>query len=217
MFENDIEMLKKELERMVQKYNWLETELVANNKKERDAKRLIELESEVKDDFSDFIDKCLASGVAILLACILFILMQPISSLVYLVALLCTSIPALIFILDSLFSWLNVRGEYNTLASDENLELVDNLDNIKARGLELNQESNHLEEMISNYSELVGYLTDYNDMITYLDLIKKGKIEEVNKAFDEYLEERIDYSKVHLCESVLPEKIHLKKLTNIVK
>lgn len=218
MFENDIEMLSNELNSLVQEYNILETKLVDNNKKERIANRLVELKKEVKKYRSNLVSNCLVCNSALLTSCLLIGIIAPnISLLVFLVILLCASLPCGIFVVDSLLDWLRSKSEYEKLATDDNLELVDDIDNIKITGLELNKQCNYLEKMISNYSELVGYLKDYNNMISYLEVIRKRKVEKINKLFDEYLNEKVDYSKVHLSEWEISQKKYLKKLTDIVK
>lgn len=217
MFKNDIEMLNSLLDEIVREHATLENKLSTNNRNVRVVNELIELESDVESDKQDFLSTSLVSGSAVLASIILVILLVPSSIAIVLpIVMACTSLVGGVIALDNLLSWLESKRKYKNLATDDNLELVDNLENIKEQSEELNQKCEYLEKKISSISELIGYLTDYEDMITYLELIKKSEIDKVNKMFDEYLNEDIDYSHVHFSNE-LPEDFHLKTLTNVLK
>lgn len=217
MFENDIEMLKKELDSVVRKNALLETEIVNNNRDERIANELMESESDVESSRDELISNFLVFGAGILASITIVILIAPSSLAAVLpMVLLTVSITAGIFVINSLFDYFKAKEYYNDLATDENWKLVEDIDNIKSRSFELEQQVNYLEEMISHYSELIGYLTDYDNMISYLDLIRKSKVDEINKMFDEYLNEKVDYSKVHF-NGEISKEAYSKKLTNVEK
>ena len=217
MFENDIEMLKKELDSVVIKNALLETEIVNNNRDERIANELMESESDVESSRDELISNFLVFGAGILASITIVILIAPSSLAAVLpMVLLTVSITAGIFVINSLFDYFKAKEYYNDLATDENWKLVEDIDNIKSRSFELEQQVNYLEEMISHYSELIGYLTDYDNMISYLDLIRKSKVDEINKMFDEYLNEKVDYSKVHF-NGEISKEAYSKKLTNVEK
>lgn len=211
MFETDLKILNNELESTVNKYGYLQNEL-ARNRAFLD--RIINLRfcrDEYSDDKSLFIKTILISASTVFGVNLLVLLALPEAVLVTLAF---SSITALVPSSYTLLSYLQSRLNFKRCATDEDLELEEKFDKIQKEVFRLTDKCEDLEKIISDYSELIGYLNDYNQMMKELDVFKKGKIDELNNMFSEYLDEKVDYTKVHLNGPFEVEKVQIKKLTN---
>lgn len=188
--------------------------LVENNVKKKTVEKLVETRSDMEKDKKISITVLVSSGVSIALALVLGLLLTPFSFLSVLsITLVFGGLIAGLINLYNLIGYIQDKSKYKKLATDENLELEKDYKDIISKGVSLNKQNNSLQDKLKSYLDVVGYLIKYDDMMAFLESFKEKKSNEFNNLFNEYLEEKVDYSQVHLNDYSMPERVQLKKLT----
>lgn len=213
MFENEIEILKNEINKMLDENIKISSLLVENNVKKKTVEKLVEIRSDMEKDKKITITILVSSGVAIALAFGAVLWLTSLSFLSSLALTIISGIASGMINLYNLIGYIQDKSKYKKLATDENLELEKNYQDIISKGVKLNKQSNSLQDKLKAYLDVVGYLIKYDEMMAFLESIKEEKRNELNNLFNEYLEEKVDYSQVHLNDYSMPERVQLKKLT----
>lgn len=215
MFESDIDILKKKFREAEWEIHNLLEQIKANNTKENIVKQI----GKNRKAF-DFSKKYLR---LIPLMCLLatavatgFVLVVEKTLMMLPYTLIFSGMVSGIFILYSVVNYFWCKHDYNKVATLDNLELENTIDDILANDIKLQQELANMQIRLANYQGLIEYLSEYNDKFTLLEAIKKEDELDIENLFNEYLDEKIDYSNVHF-NSDLPEDFQIKTLTNVLK
>lgn len=212
MFENDIEVLKKKafiLEGKI--YNLLD-QMRNNTVKESTVKKIKKCRSDLESSkkYLRLFPICCLIGTS-LAEGFVWILEPASFATFFLTSLSFAGIISSVFILYSVTSYLMCKHDYKKIATEENLEYEKNIDDILADDVKLQEKYANMQVRLANYQDLIEYLSEYTDKFSLLEVVKKEDEMEIENLFNEYLDERIDYSNVHF-DSELPEDFHCKKL-----
>lgn len=213
MFENDIEVLKKKAELLEKKIYEIINQMEDNVKKVSFLKKLKKCRCALDNGKTYLKLVPIVCALATLICFLGFWIYSPSLFMSTLPVMFC--FPGFIsgvFILWSITNYFMCKNEYKELATEENLEIENNMDSILAENVELQQKLIEISARFTNYNDLIEYLSEYNDKYSLLEAVKKEEQIDIENLFSEYLSEKIDYSKVHF-NNDLPEGTYLKKLS----